>query len=56
MKKEMNISDVRIIYTKDELKYQEVLDDFINAKRIIIILLLYKLQLFITAFSGCRYK
>lgn len=37
MKKEYYLSDAKFIYSKDELGYQEVLDDFKNAEEIIIV-------------------
>ena len=37
MKKEFVLSDAKFIYSKDELGYQEVLDDFKNAEEIIIV-------------------
>ncbi|KAB2953745.1 6-phosphogluconolactonase [Heliorestis acidaminivorans] len=37
MKKEYFLSDAKFIYSKDELGYQEVLDDFKNAEEIIIV-------------------
>ncbi len=37
MKKEFVLSDAKFIYSKDELGYQEVLDDFENAEEIIIV-------------------
>ncbi|MGO1369257.1 hypothetical protein [Senegalia sp. (in: firmicutes)] len=37
MKKEYIVPDAKFIYTKDELGYQEVLDDFKNAEEIIIV-------------------
>lgn len=37
LKKEYYLSDAKFIYSKDELGYQEVLDDFKNAEEIIIV-------------------
>lgn len=37
MKKEFELSDAKFIYSKKELGYQEVLDDFKNAEEIIIV-------------------
>lgn len=37
MKKEFVLSEAKFIYSKNELGYQEVLDDFNNAKEIIIV-------------------
>lgn len=37
MKKEFIMKDAKFVYTKNELAYQEVLDDFNNASRIIIL-------------------
>lgn len=37
MKKEYMLSDAKFIYSKNELGYQEVLDDFKNAEEILIV-------------------
>lgn len=37
LKKEYYLSDAKFIYSKDELGYQEVLNDFKNAEEIIIV-------------------
>lgn len=37
MKKEFTPNSVKFIYTKNELAYQEVLDDFQNASEITIV-------------------
>lgn len=37
MKKEFCISDAKFVYSKNELAYQEVLDNFENASEITII-------------------
>jgi hypothetical protein len=37
MKKEFVLTDAKFIYSKNELGYQEVIDDFGNAEEIIII-------------------
>ena len=37
MKKEYMLSDAKFIYSKGELGYQEVLDDFKNAEEIIVV-------------------
>lgn len=37
LKKEYMLSEAKFIYSKNELGYQEVLDDFNNADEIIIV-------------------
>ena len=37
MKKEYILSDSKFVYSKNELGYQEVLDDFKNAEKITVV-------------------